>query len=68
MVISKMDLLPHVPFSVDAAEHEARDIQPVIDILRVSTITGEGIASWCEYLEHKRNELVASEDEQPVAR
>lgn len=68
MVISKTDLLPHVPFSAAAAERDARQIQPEIDVVHVSALTGEGIPAWCEYLERCRKELVGDSYEQPVTR
>ena len=54
MVVSKCDLLPHVPFSVEAAIEDARQIQPDLDVLTVSALRDEGIAEWCSYLERQR--------------
>jgi hydrogenase nickel incorporation protein HypB len=54
MVISKSDLLPHVPFSVDAAIADARLIQPDLSVSPVCSLTGDGIAAWCEFLDDAR--------------
>lgn len=54
MVISKCDLLPYVPFRVDAAVEDARRIQPEIAAFSVCATTGDGIAEWCRFLEDAR--------------
>jgi len=59
LVLSKLDLLPYVPFSVEAAIEDARRIQPALDVLTVSALRGDGIAAWCEYLERQRQSLHA---------
>jgi hydrogenase nickel incorporation protein HypB len=53
-VVSKIDLLPHVPFSVEAVAQDARGIQPDLAVLPVSALHGDGIAPWCEHLEAAR--------------
>jgi hydrogenase nickel incorporation protein HypB len=49
-VVSKIDLLPHLPFDIEAVEEQLRSLNPKGTILRTSAVTGEGIAEWCEYL------------------
>ncbi|HVJ68927.1 MAG TPA: hydrogenase nickel incorporation protein HypB, partial [Caulifigura sp.] len=58
LVISKTDLLPYVPFSVDNAETDARIIQPDIQTVSVSARTGEGVAKWCDLLIGERQRLM----------
>ncbi len=53
LLISKSDLLPHLPFSVDAAIKDARDVNPDIEAFAVSSLTGEGIDRWCDWLREK---------------
>ncbi len=64
LVVSKADLLPYVPFSVDAVVKDAREINPNIETITVSSTSGEGIDIWCEWLlqrvEEKKHELVAA--------
>jgi len=43
MLVSKSDLLPYVPFSMDAVTKDAREVNPNIEIMTISTIKGEGI-------------------------
>jgi hydrogenase nickel incorporation protein HypB len=60
VVISKSDLLPHVPFSVDAAIADARLIQPDLRNFTVCSLTGEGIADWCGYLDELRTNVLVN--------
>ncbi len=53
MLVSKADLLPHLPFSVDAVTKDAREVNHEIEVLQVSSLTGEGIDQWCEWLLNK---------------
>src|SRR5262245_29310102 len=61
LVISKLDLLPHVPFSVDAAAIDARRIRPDLSVFSVSAPTGAGVPEWCAYLEQCRAALVSAQ-------
>jgi hydrogenase nickel incorporation protein HypB len=60
LVISKIDLLPHVPFSVDAATEDARAIQPRLAVWPVCALDGCGIVAWCDYLGEQRRKLLES--------
>lgn len=53
-VISKTDLLPHVPFCVEAAMADARAIRPDLVFHALSTLSGDGIERWCQYLVEAR--------------
>jgi len=59
LVISKVDLLPHVPFSVDAAIADSRLIQPELETVATCARDGTGIAEWCALLERARDNLLA---------
>lgn len=54
MVVTKLDLLPHVPFSVEAVVGDARRIQPDLDVLQACSLDGTGIRKWCDYLISER--------------
>lgn len=62
LVITKTDLLPYVPFSVDAAVADARLIQPQLQSVAVCARSGEGVAEWCEMLDTARNHMLATRD------
>lgn len=61
VLITKCDLLPHVPFSVDNAIADARLVQPDINAFSLCSLTGEGIAAWCDYLQQRRESLLQTE-------
>jgi hydrogenase nickel incorporation protein HypB len=61
MVISKTDLLPHVPFSIQRAEEDALRIQPNLDLFAVSAFASKGLDAWCNYLETARLHLLAGQ-------
>lgn len=56
MVVSKADLLPYVSFSVEAVVKDAREINPNIETMTLSSTSGEGIDGWCGWLLQRVNE------------
>ena len=58
IVITKLDLLPHVPFSVPAVIEDARRIQPDLKVLEVSALEGRGIDAWCAFLVEQRERRI----------
>lgn len=57
LVLSKIDLLPYLPFSTERAAADAREIQPRLSVMTVSALSGEGVAAWCDFLERAREDL-----------
>lgn len=53
LLVSKVDLLPYLPFSVDAVVADARDINPNIEVIEVSSLKDTGMDTWCEWLLEK---------------
>jgi hydrogenase nickel incorporation protein HypB len=49
-VISKADLLPHVPFDLAAVREYVSSLNPAGTIVVLSSTTGDGIDEWCELL------------------
>lgn len=49
-VLSKMDLLPHVPFDVDRAVACARAVNPDLEFLFTSALQPEGMQEWYAFL------------------
>jgi hydrogenase nickel incorporation protein HypB len=52
-VLSKIDLLPYVPFDIAAARDNARKVNPAIEIVEVSSTTGAGLDSWRAWLDRR---------------
>ncbi len=53
MLVSKADLLPYVPFSVDAVTKDARDINADLEVITISSIKGDGLEQWYDWLMKK---------------
>ena len=51
LVISKIDLLPYIPFDMAKFEERARGLNPDIRIFAVSCVTGEGMDEWISWLQ-----------------
>jgi hydrogenase nickel incorporation protein HypB len=52
MILSKVDLLPYVPFDAELAKSNARSVHPGIEILETSS-KGSGLDEWMKWLEEK---------------
>jgi hydrogenase nickel incorporation protein HypB len=52
-LLTKVDLLPYVPFSVEAAEANARLVHPGIEIVRASSTAEGGLDAWLAWLKHR---------------
>jgi len=53
MLVSKSDLLPYVPFSVEAVTKDAREVNHELEVIQLSSISEEGIDEWCDWLLEK---------------
>ncbi len=49
-LVTKVDLLPYFDFSMEEAISLAKEINPRIDVLSISSVTGQGIERWYELL------------------
>jgi hydrogenase nickel incorporation protein HypB len=58
MLLTKIDLLPYVPFSAELAKENARRVHPQMEILEVSSTTGEGLDAWMEWLRQRQQKKV----------
>lgn len=56
MLISKCDLLPYLPFSVEAVTKDALEVNHELEIIQISALNGEGIDEWCQWLLKKVEE------------
>ena len=50
MVLNKIDLLPHVDFSVKRAIEYARRVRPGIEVLQVCATRGDGMDAWLAWV------------------
>ena len=54
VLISKSDLLPHVPFDMQACRETLRRFSPQLPVFEVSAATGEGMDQWLDWLNSQR--------------
>jgi hydrogenase nickel incorporation protein HypB len=54
MVVTKIDLLPHLDLDIERLIANARRINPTIGILKLSAKSGEGMERWMHWLETAR--------------
>src|ERR1019366_8223500 len=59
MLLTKIDLLPYVPFNADVARENARRVHPQMEIIDVSSTTGEGLDRWMEWLRARQERAKA---------
>jgi hydrogenase nickel incorporation protein HypB len=60
MMLTKTDLLPYVPFDLEAAKFNARQIHPGIEIMETSTTAGIGFDSWLKWIAVRAEEKKAA--------
>ena len=53
VLITKIDLLPHLPVSLERIEEHVRQVNPRCGVLAVSASSGEGIEAWHQWLQRQ---------------
>jgi hydrogenase nickel incorporation protein HypB len=53
LLLNKIDLLPHLDFSMERFEEKARKVNPKLTIIPISCTTGQGLESWFRWLEER---------------
>jgi hydrogenase nickel incorporation protein HypB len=66
MLVTKSDLLPYVPFSVDAVLRDAYEVNAEIKAFTLSAMKGDGMDEWCDWLVQKVKEKQESKIAVPV--
>ena len=59
-VISKVDLLPYVPFNMEEVTEELRTLNPKGVVLQTSSTTGEGLEGWTGLIEARHSAKLRS--------
>lgn len=57
-VVNKTDLLPYVPFSLSAVTEDAHLVHSDLPVLATSSLTGDGIETWCDLLMTQRQQIL----------
>jgi hydrogenase nickel incorporation protein HypB len=53
MLITKLDLLPHVSFDVERCKEGTWQVHPGLDVIPLSATSGAGVDAWLEWLVHQ---------------
>ena len=56
MLVSKADLLPYLPFTVEAVTKDAREVNHELEVIEISSLTDHGIDEWCDWLMERIND------------
>jgi len=57
LVLTKSDLIPHLPFDAGRARREALEINPGLEVFTVSALTGDGMDALEAFLAGEREKL-----------
>ena len=52
VVLTKIDLLPHLAFDLDFCLDSISRINPAAPVFRVSSVTAEGLQEWIDWISH----------------
>jgi hydrogenase nickel incorporation protein HypB len=53
VLLNKVDLLPHVPFSVERFQATARQVNPRVRVIETSALQGEGMEHWYQWVRER---------------
>ncbi len=67
LLLNKCDLLPHLTFDADLALANARRVNPDIQVIRTSAVSGEGMAEWLAWLKTGSTRSAAARQQQIAA-
>jgi hydrogenase nickel incorporation protein HypB len=54
MLLTKIDLLPYVPFQAEVARENSRRVHPQMELIEVSSTTGKGLDTWMTWLANRQ--------------
>lgn len=67
LVLSKIDLAPHVDFDIARASRFARQLNPALPIFETSCRTGQGLQDWYDWLAKMRAKKLAGSAEAQIS-
>jgi hydrogenase nickel incorporation protein HypB len=50
LLLTKVDLLPFVPFDLELFRRDVKRLNPKVELLEISPISGVGMDAWCDWL------------------
>ncbi len=61
LLLNKTDLLPHVPFNLALFHEDIHRLNPGVELIELSAITGDGMDSWIDWLHEQRLKMNSSQ-------
>ena len=68
LILTKLDLLPHVPFDIEQAKANARLVHPGMEIIEVACFTSHGLDAWFAWLSRRRLAFQQQQDHRQARR
>jgi len=59
LILTKIDLLPYVPFDAAAAIANACRVHPEMEVVKVACLAGDGLREWMNWLENRKQRFLA---------
>lgn len=60
VLVNKVDLLPHLEFSIEDFYRNLRNVNPRVEVIETSARNGAGLDLWCSWLTARHAELAAA--------
>ena len=54
MILNKVDLLPYLNFDVEKCIAYAKQVNPTIEVIQLSSQSGEGLQQWLDWLKAQK--------------
>ncbi|WP_455380821.1 hydrogenase nickel incorporation protein HypB [Acidihalobacter prosperus] len=61
LIINKMDLLPYVNFNIERCIEYAYQINPDIDVIKLTGTDKQGLKEWTDWIESKRQVILSNQ-------
>lgn len=68
LIINKIDLLPHLSFDVEKCIAYAKKVNPLLEVIKLSATTGEGMDQWEKWILAKSKEILTKRMEMLAAK
>lgn len=53
LILTKIDLIPHVPFDLDLFRADVKRLNPDVTLLELSSTSGQGMQAWVEWVKSR---------------
>jgi hydrogenase nickel incorporation protein HypB len=61
LLLGKMEMLPYVPFDLELFRTDIRRLNPDVDLIELSSATGNGMDAWIRWIHDERNQRLENQ-------